>query len=177
MITLKQYNDNPNLIEELKSTYGQDKLIDIFLNLELMNLRNKLDSSVLCMDELSNEIDLLIDRLNQKINLWDASVFSIDLDTVIRYIKISLLDIVVYNGSYFSMYHDDIFYSLVNCYTAYDDKEYSQLVEYIYTLRYTSTDVAVLKSINKLYLQKMKFNCYVVDLDSTYIVLLGKGLL
>ena len=61
MITLKQYNDNPNLIEELKSTYGQDKLIDIFLNLELMNLRNKLDSSVLCMDELSNEIDLLID--------------------------------------------------------------------------------------------------------------------
>ena len=102
MITLKQYNDNPNLIEELKSTYGQDKLIDIFLNLELMNLRNKLDSSVLCMDELSNEIDLLIDRLNQKINLWDASVFSIDLDTVIRYIKISLLDIVVYNGSYFS---------------------------------------------------------------------------
>ena len=108
MITLKQYNDNPNLIEELKSTYGQDKLIDIFLNLELMNLRNKLDSSVLCMDELSNEIDLLIDRLNQKINLWDASVFSIDLDTVIRYIKISLLDIVVYNGSYFSMYHDDI---------------------------------------------------------------------
>ena len=50
MITLKQYNDNPNLIEELKSTYGQDKLIDIFLNLELMNLRNKLDSSVLCMD-------------------------------------------------------------------------------------------------------------------------------
>ena len=95
MITLKQYNDNPNLIEELKSTYGQDKLIDIFLNLELMNLRNKLDSSVLCMDELSNEIDLLIDRLNQKINLWDASVFNIDLDTVIRYIKISLLDIVV----------------------------------------------------------------------------------
>ena len=71
MITLKQYNDNPNLIEELKSTYGQDKLIDIFLNLELMNLRNKLDSSVLCMDELSNEIDLLIDRLNQKINLWE----------------------------------------------------------------------------------------------------------
>ena len=68
MITLKQYNDNPNLIEELKATYGQDKLIDIFLNLELMNLRNKLDSSVLCMDELSNEIDLLIDRLNQKIN-------------------------------------------------------------------------------------------------------------
>ena len=177
MITLKQYNDNPNLIEELKATYGQDKLIDIFLNLELMNLRNKLDSSVLCMDELSNESDLLIDRLNQEINLWDASVFSIDLDTVIRYIKISLLDIVVYNGSYFSMYHDDIFYSLVNCYTAYDDKEYSQLVEYIYTLRYTSTDVAVLKSINKLYLQKMKFNCYIVDLDSTYIVLLGKGLL
>ncbi len=177
MITLKQYNYNPNLIEELKAEYGQDKLIDIFLNLELMNLRNILDSSVLCMDELSNEIDLLIDRLNQKINLWDASVFSIDLDTVIRYIKISLLDIVAYNGSYFSMYHDDIFHSLVNCYTAYDDKEYSQLVEYIYTLRYTSTDVAVLKSINKLYLQKMKFNCYIVDLDSTYIVLLGKGLL
>ena len=90
---------------------------------------------------------------------------------------ISLLVNVASNGSYCSIYHDKIFYLLVTCYTASDEQEYSQLVEYIYTFSYKSTDVAVFQHRNQLYLQQMKLHCYVVDLDSTYIVLLGKGLL
>ena len=177
MITLKEYNENTTLVEDLKATYDTEVILGIFLNFELMNLRNKIDSAVLCMDELSDEIDLLIDRLNKKLNIWEQLVFTIDIDTIIRYIKISLIDLIVYDGSYFSMYHDDIFYSLINCYTAYSDMEYNRLVEYIYNMRYTPTDISILRSINKLYIHRMKFNCYIVDLDSTYIVLLGKGLL
>ena len=63
MITLKEYNESTTLVEDLKATYDTEVILSIFLNLELMNLRNKIDSAVLCMDELSTEIDLLIIKL------------------------------------------------------------------------------------------------------------------
>ena len=170
MYTLNYYNKNPNFIDEIKSDYDCEKVFNICFNFEIMKLQRKLDCTMMIMEELVDTIKKSIDYIN---NLFTESYLSDEIfisDFMYNYIIYSLVDIIAYRGETFKMFHEDIYYPIINCFHIENKKNYNKLIDYIYNDSYTSIDYIILKFVSSLYNCIPIFNCRIIDFTTDRLI-------
>ena len=170
MYTLNEYSVDPFFINNLKKDFDNEKIFDICFGFEIMKLQKKINYSMLTLKELIMCIqeETLI-NINNIIKILYKIEKDIISERICHYMIGSLVDIISCKGKTFSIYHEDMYYPVIN-YCKNNEREHDALIDYIYSYSYTFQDKIILKSINSLYLQEPIFNCKIIDFDTNKLL-------